>query len=338
MGKKGQFSLFESYASSLNQNEDYDDNTPLPDSMRTSTLLEQIGKERSWTDEQVDEDIAILEKNRLYLVRDLRVLSNQSWEVIGILPLVRDLLRQAINPNWTKQQTTNDSMDSMIDSDYNKVEKKKKKKEKKEKKKKMGEPVVFGGRDELALASNLDPSILASSPDVMNDVLSEDPETIRNTIRNGSIDVGKEESLEQEHLNGSNNNGDQQKKSVSFSGTLPSDKNKVCDSSDDSSSSSSSSSSDDDNSQPKKQQSLSSSFGVRPIKTVGPNRIQVKTATGNVYECDRFCPHKGVDLSTWGQVLGNTLVCTKHNWRFGLDGDGLGNKGRTVHPCKVNDW
>lgn len=35
---------------------------------RASTLLEQIGKERSWSDEQIDCDLAVLEKNRLYYV------------------------------------------------------------------------------------------------------------------------------------------------------------------------------------------------------------------------------------------------------------------------------
>jgi nitrite reductase/ring-hydroxylating ferredoxin subunit len=262
-------------------------------------------------------------------------------QVIGILPLVRDLLRQAIHP---KQQVMNGSSDTWMEQDY-KTEKKKKKKEKKEKKKKMGEPVVFGGRDELALASNTDP-LLASSPDVMKDVLSEDPETIRNTIRNGSIDVGKEESLEELALQQGGDQHHHSKKSVSFSGADNNNGNnkkkasKACDSTDDSSSSSSSSSSSEDDAMVTKRSSYSSSassFGLRPIKPVGHNRIQVKTATGDVYECDRYCPHKGVDLSTWGQVLGNTLVCTKHNWRFGLDG-GAGNKGRNIHPCKVNDW
>ncbi|KAG2227893.1 hypothetical protein INT45_002131 [Circinella minor] len=76
------------------------DSIPLPDNMRASTLMEQIGKERSWTDEQIDQDCVILDDNRLYFVRDLRALSNQSWSVIGLLPIVRDLLRRAIDPEW----------------------------------------------------------------------------------------------------------------------------------------------------------------------------------------------------------------------------------------------
>ncbi|KAI8081298.1 uncharacterized protein BX664DRAFT_301913 [Halteromyces radiatus] len=331
MGKKDYMSLFDRYVSSLPSNEDHDDFTPLPDSMRTSTLLEQIGKDRSWTDDQVDSDIAILEKNRLYFVRDLRILSNHSWSVIELLPLVRDLLRQAIVSNKKSEQ---DMTDDVMDA---KAEKKKKKKEKKEKKKKMGEPVVpsllVRGRDEVALAGN---TIQETSSEIMKDVLSEDPETIRNTIRNGSIDLGKDDTPSPVTTN------NEHKKSVSFcneNGTIPQQRPSIVDSSDESSSSSSSSSSgEDDQTGGKQQQKQSNSFGLRPIKPVSANRIQIKTSNGQVYECDRFCPHKGVDLSTWGQVLGNNLICTKHNWKFDLSGSGLGNKGRSIHPCKVNDW
>jgi hypothetical protein len=35
-----------------------------------STLLEQIGHERSWTSQQMDSDIAILVHNRLYFVSE----------------------------------------------------------------------------------------------------------------------------------------------------------------------------------------------------------------------------------------------------------------------------
>lgn len=109
--------------------------------------------------------------------------------------------------------------------------------------------------------------------------------------------------------------------------------------SDSSSSSSSSSSSEnqEEKQQPKSSESAAA-FTGRPIKAVSSSRIHVRTTAGKIYECDRRCPHKGVDLATWGQVLGNKLVCTKHNWQFDLDGSGLGSKGRTVHPCVVNDW
>jgi nitrite reductase/ring-hydroxylating ferredoxin subunit len=78
-------------------------------------------------------------------------------------------------------------------------------------------------------------------------------------------------------------------------------------------------------------------FTGRPIKAISGNRIRVKTSDGDVFEADRFCPHKKVDLATWGQVLGRTVICTKHNWNFSMDGS-MSTKGRTLNPCKVNDW
>ncbi|SAM01328.1 hypothetical protein [Absidia glauca] len=146
----GQYSLFDSAMASLHPS----DKTSLPDTMQTSILVEQIGKDRSWSREQVKEDIAILEKNRLFLVRDLRALSEHSWSVIETLPLVRDLLRQAINDQTEKKK-----------------DKKNKKKNKKKERDGLFDPVP---------------------PEVMTDALMDDPETIRNTIRNGSIDMGKD--------------------------------------------------------------------------------------------------------------------------------------------------
>ncbi|KAG0174381.1 hypothetical protein DFQ30_004694, partial [Apophysomyces sp. BC1015] len=198
---------------------------------RTSTLLEQLGQERSWTEDQIDHDINILENNRLYFVRDLRVLSEHSWTVIELLPLVRDLLRRAIDPDW--------------DGTYKAKEKRKKYRQ-----------LSANTRDgESNGVQQEDSSVSSSLSDVANEPTSQDLRV----------------------------------------------------------------------------------FTGRPIKAVSTNRIRVRTGAGEVFECDRFCPHKGVDLSTWGQVVGNSLICTKHNWQFGLEG-GVGPKGRTVHPCKVNDW
>ncbi|KAI8074547.1 hypothetical protein BC940DRAFT_288503 [Gongronella butleri] len=363
MGKKG-FSLFDSYMASMSMNDAQDTadlTVPMPDSMRTSTLIEQIGKDRGWTDDQVQSDVDILQKNRLYYVRDLRSLSDHSWTVLEILPLVRDLLRQAAGCDKAGASSPLDA----FDSDEEKKKKKEKKKDKKDKKKKkLGVPVqpsvLMGGKDEVALAEHQD--LLATSPEIMDDVLSQDPETIRNTIRNGSVDLGKDfdEGDVQSppmHPADSSDDASKPKKTVSFSshdGMIPRSNGTttggtLVDSSDESSTSSSSSSSSDDdestmkNKKTKEVNASSSSsgpktFGARPIQAVSANRIRVKTATGDVYECDRFCPHKGVDLTTWGQVIGNTLVCSKHDWRFNLAGNGMGNKGRTVHPCKVNDW
>ncbi|CEJ02658.1 hypothetical protein RMCBS344292_16657 [Rhizopus microsporus] len=86
MGKnKNGFSLFEAYlAAGMASSSNTTEHVPLPDSMRTSTLIEQIGKEHNWSDEQINEDIHILECNRLYYVKELRELSNSSWKVNNV--------------------------------------------------------------------------------------------------------------------------------------------------------------------------------------------------------------------------------------------------------------
>ncbi|RKP04786.1 hypothetical protein THASP1DRAFT_33409 [Thamnocephalis sphaerospora] len=75
------------------------------------------------------------------------------------------------------------------------------------------------------------------------------------------------------------------------------------------------------------------------IEPAGGNRIRVRTASGRVYEADRYCPHKHVDLLSKGRVAGETLICTKHDWHFDLcSGGNCGRKGRTVNACLINDW
>lgn len=48
---------------------------------KASTLLEQIGSERSWSSRDIEKDVDILERNRLYSIKELRVLSPESWQV-----------------------------------------------------------------------------------------------------------------------------------------------------------------------------------------------------------------------------------------------------------------
>ncbi|ORY91067.1 hypothetical protein BCR43DRAFT_498450 [Syncephalastrum racemosum] len=316
----------------------------LPDSMRASTLLEQIGCERAWSQDQIEADLNVLDKNRLYFLRDLRALSNQSWLLLDLLPLVRDLLREAIDPGW----------ESKLHAAEKEVKKKKDKKDKKMKKDKkdkkdrkkyvLGEPVI---------PMTLPPS---SMMDLEDDV-SQDPETVRNTIRNGSIDVGKSEMLTHPLSNGTNGSQNSSsssklpKKSVSFDdhteeitdadtkkGIPSSDSSMMSSSSDDTTASSDNDSGERDRARTAFAQQRPFIHSTRPIQPINNRRIRVRTASGTTYECDRLCPHKGVDLSAWGQVRGNTLVCTKHNWTFPLESGGIGPSGRSVNPCQVNDW
>jgi UDP-MurNAc hydroxylase len=37
------------------------------------------------------------------------------------------------------------------------------------------------------------------------------------------------------------------------------------------------------------------------------------------YICERACPHRQADLSVFGEIDGDVLVCTLHGWRFDLE-------------------
>lgn len=242
---------------------------PCPDSMKVSTLLEQIGKERSWEDDKIEADIVVCEDNRLYFVRDLRILSQESWKEIQLLPIVKDLIRSAINRGIPSKK------------DLKRHKKHKNHKEKKDKKK-MKDPAA---------------------------VSSTEPQ-----------EPGESEGVQESS------------KKVAVP---PAEKT--------SSSSSSVSSSSDYDSEPDPNPSvpaasLANQSVRRSIQPVSATRIRVTTASGTTFECDRKCPHKGVDLASWGTLLGNTLVCTKHSWAFNLENQGTCRNGRGVNACRVNDW
>lgn len=69
-------------------------------------------------------------------------------------------------------------------------------------------------------------------------------------------------------------------------------------------------------------------------------RTTVATKDGMVYEIDRYCPHKGADLSKvplqWllniqGDIEDGVLVCPKHKWRFDLADGGNCVEGKRNH-------
>jgi UDP-MurNAc hydroxylase len=37
------------------------------------------------------------------------------------------------------------------------------------------------------------------------------------------------------------------------------------------------------------------------------------------YIVERTCPHRRADLSVFGEIDGDNLVCTLHGWRFNLE-------------------
>ncbi|CAG8467375.1 8911_t:CDS:2 [Diversispora eburnea] len=97
----------------------------LSDYMKIDSVIKQISVENSWPEDQLKSDLTILIKNRIYTVKDLRVLSKESWERIELLPIVKDLLREAIsrgyvNPVSGEILVPNDMNDNIIKKETSK--------------------------------------------------------------------------------------------------------------------------------------------------------------------------------------------------------------------------
>ena len=45
-----------------------------------------------------------------------------------------------------------------------------------------------------------------------------------------------------------------------------------------------------------------------------------RTRSGEAVLQDAFCPHLGANLGVEGRVVGETIRCPFHGWRFGKDG------------------
>ncbi|CAG8791253.1 6224_t:CDS:2, partial [Cetraspora pellucida] len=81
-------------------------------------------------------------------------------------------------------------------------------------------------------------------------------------------------------------------------------------------------------------------FMPPPNKKVIGDRMKVRTASGKIYEVDRWCPHAKADLGARGIVIGSKLFCTRHKWAFDLENGGkctTSCSGATINACAVND-
>ncbi|KAK9761259.1 hypothetical protein K7432_013967 [Basidiobolus ranarum] len=260
--------VFGAYMNSISNQEQGGsvEETSYPDSMKASTLLEQIASERSWIRKNVNEDLAILERNRLYAVRDLRDLSQDSWKEIELLPIVKDLLRKSIKIGETKPEDEYRKFKM-----EKKLKKKQKKLEKRQAKEEMEKHRALTGAE-------------VNSPESASSSSSSSSEEETNNSSNVQIYNNPTSAK-----SGNNNR-------LKY---LP---------------------------------------GPGRIQASG-NRIRVSTGSGQVYEVDRYCPHKKVDLSSKGIVVGDNLICSKHNWSFSLGSGGKCNQNSSsIHACAVNDW
>lgn len=59
---------------------------------------------------------------------------------------------------------------------------------------------------------------------------------------------------------------------------------------------------------------------VRPIKYFGRDMVLYRSESGTPIVHDAFCPHLGAHLGHGGTVVGETIQCPFHAWRFGADG------------------
>ncbi|KAI8348829.1 hypothetical protein EDC96DRAFT_520462 [Choanephora cucurbitarum] len=177
-----------------------DNSYAITDTTAVKSILENIASEKNWSKEDVTNDLSILARNRIHHVHDLRALSSESWAQIELLPLVKDLLRNAIDSDWPKNNTCN-SIKQVEDqlSEYEKKKDKKKKDEEDEAKKKKKDKKKKGGS---LLGSPVEPAILTDrsvSNGYLHDnssdtsLISQDPITIENTIRNANVGNTSEE-------------------------------------------------------------------------------------------------------------------------------------------------
>ena len=57
------------------------------------------------------------------------------------------------------------------------------------------------------------------------------------------------------------------------------------------------------------------------LRKLDPDRggIADETIIIDGYEMQRTCPHRGADLSVFGEIDGEDLVCSLHGWHFDLE-------------------
>jgi UDP-MurNAc hydroxylase len=69
-------------------------------------------------------------------------------------------------------------------------------------------------------------------------------------------------------------------------------------------------------------------------KLLGPNHTEADIELGD-YVVQRRCPHRNADLSVFGEIEDDNLVCTLHGWRFDLEtGQCLTAKEKTIRIKK----
>ena len=78
--------------------------------------------------------------------------------------------------------------------------------------------------------------------------------------------------------------------------------------------------------------------GGRAVVEEDGHEIAVFLVEGRVHALANTCPHEGNPLVE-GDLLGPTLTCAYHNWRFDLETGAclFGDKPARVYPAEVRD-
>jgi 3-ketosteroid 9alpha-monooxygenase subunit A len=79
---------------------------------------------------------------------------------------------------------------------------------------------------------------------------------------------------------------------------------------------------------------------VLPMTYFGQRLVAYRTEAGRPVVLSAYCPHLGADLGVGGKVVGDTLQCPFHAWRFGPTGRCVDIPYATKIPAKacVTPW
>ncbi|KAF0528311.1 ammonium transporter [Gigaspora margarita] len=313
-------------------------NFALPDNMGVDMLLRQIGVEHSWPENQINSDINVLTKNRIFLIRDLRILSNESWKDIELLPIVKDLCREAINfesnqrfvndSNTKKKLSKKVSLDSLVSKFYHHNHHP------------SNEFRIISSKN--FNKSNLGPIPYETPQSTFDSIPYETPQsTLAYEIPRSPLtpipSIPYESPQSCAEVNTQKIISDR-----SPLKSIPPASQKI-DVQDDISDRSPLKSIPPTTQKIEPRDDNSPFFMPPPNKKVvgNGNRMKVKTSSGKIYEVDRWCPHSKTDLSSRSVVIGAKLFCAKHKWAFDLENGGKCASActdATINACPVYDW
>lgn len=79
---------------------------------------------------------------------------------------------------------------------------------------------------------------------------------------------------------------------------------------------------------------------VLPVKAFGKELVLFRTEDGDVALLGAFCPHMGAHLGHGGEVVGDSIKCPFHAWRFDGDGacTGIPYADRVPPKAKTRKW